>query len=383
MATPFVPYHPGTITVTNGAGAFTGSGTSFESYDEGDMLFVAGHAMRIETITSNTAGTFALDYPGATGAGLDYDWMPAADVTRALTLYASFQRLLVGGNLAALAALAGAANKMPMFSGAGTMTLLDAVRLSGIASLALTANQMFYATSPNGNSFAAANITAKSLAILAKTNNADVLTEIGAQAALAYTAANKAGDSFTGPVLLPDGSLSAPGLGFALDANTGLRRTGADILALVTGGADRLTIDAGGRMTVPGQPAYTANFGALTPGNDAVLNAQLNRGCTTSLNGVGGGTFVQVPVGGLYIVAARTPAKASPTVSLEIQVRKNGATVLGSGLAPVGAGSYAPANVTAFATELVAGDYLHLRCTAGENYNSSSTYNSFSLAKVA
>ncbi|GIW68177.1 MAG: hypothetical protein KatS3mg099_125 [Candidatus Parcubacteria bacterium] len=53
---------------------------------------------------------------------------------------------------------------------------------------------------------------------------------------------------------LPDGSAAAPALTFTNDTDTGLYRGGTDILRLVTGGQDRVTIDASGNVgigTVP------------------------------------------------------------------------------------------------------------------------------------
>lgn len=58
-----------------------------------------------------------------------------------------------------------------------------------------------------------------------------------------------------------DGSASAPGIRFTADDNTGLRRTGTDAIALVTGGVDRMTVGSGGAIAIPGTLAVT---GAVT-----------------------------------------------------------------------------------------------------------------------
>lgn len=75
--------------------------------------------------------------------------------------------------------------------------------------------------------------------------------------------------SYTGaqwtPVPLPnsiaDGSVSAPGLAFASDANTGLYRIGADNLGIAAGGTKLEDIKATG-ITRPLQPAFLAYLSA-------------------------------------------------------------------------------------------------------------------------
>ena len=61
------------------------------------------------------------------------------------------------------------------------------------------------------------------------------------------------GGTMTGAILGDDStSPSTPGYAFDGDPNTGLLRTGADELALVTGGTSRLTIDSAGAVVIPG-----------------------------------------------------------------------------------------------------------------------------------
>jgi hypothetical protein len=54
-----------------------------------------------------------------------------------------------------------------------------------------------------------------------------------------------------GQGMFPDGTVAAPGFRFAADQDTGWRRPGANSLALVTGGIDRMTIDASGQAFFP------------------------------------------------------------------------------------------------------------------------------------
>ena len=52
----------------------------------------------------------------------------------------------------------------------------------------------------------------------------------------------------TGALRLADGSEALPGLAFASDSNTGIRRSDVDELQVVTGGTDRVMVDANGKV---------------------------------------------------------------------------------------------------------------------------------------
>lgn len=54
-----------------------------------------------------------------------------------------------------------------------------------------------------------------------------------------------------GAGLFPDGSAAAPGMRFSADQDTGIRRTGDNMLAIVTGGVNRMTISATGAAAGP------------------------------------------------------------------------------------------------------------------------------------
>jgi hypothetical protein len=61
---------------------------------------------------------------------------------------------------------------------------------------------------------------------------------------------SKSGDTMTGALGITSGSAGSPSLFISGDTNTGLYSPGADELALVTGGAARLTIDPAGNISV-------------------------------------------------------------------------------------------------------------------------------------
>lgn len=55
-----------------------------------------------------------------------------------------------------------------------------------------------------------------------------------------------------GQGLIPDGTLAVPAIRFSADQDTGIRRIGANAMALVTGGIDRLVTDTNGGIAIGG-----------------------------------------------------------------------------------------------------------------------------------
>jgi hypothetical protein len=76
---------------------------------------------------------------------------------------------------------------------------------------------------------------------------------------------------YTGPFLVPDGSASAPSLGFKDDTNTGLYRIAADTVGVATGGAERVRVDSSGRVGIGRTPTAVALEVAGTVRTDSVL----------------------------------------------------------------------------------------------------------------
>lgn len=80
-----------------------------------------------------------------------------------------------------------------------------------------------------------------------------------------------------GQGLFADGTQAAPAIRFAADQDTGLRRVAPNVLAIVTGGQDRLWIDAAGRLQcgTQGNGDYGLSCHTLANGvseNDRILN---------------------------------------------------------------------------------------------------------------
>ena len=95
------------------------------------------------------------------------------------------------------------------------------------------------------------------------------------------------GGTLTGQLRGDDStSASTPGFAFDGDPNTGVGRSGADELALITGGTARVTIDPAGAVAIPGTLGVT--------------------GATTSSAFIPSGSTV--PTNGVYLSAANTVA---------------------------------------------------------------------------
>lgn len=111
-------------------------------------------------------------------------------------------------------------------------------------------------------------------------------------AAQAATLVSSYGTAMTsaGQGAFGDGTVSAPGVRFTADGDTGLRRVGTNSIAVVAGGADRLTVDTAG-ASVTGNLSVS---GTLTTNNFTLTgNATLGdaAGDTLTING----TAVSIP----------------------------------------------------------------------------------------
>ena len=126
-------YNTGTATVSSGGTTVTGQGTLWlQSLRPGDIFGThAGSGVRIASVDSNTQLTLAYPWKGPNQTAAPYEVQ--------LTPYDSgYQRAvrellqtMASGNLEALAALDGATDTVPYFTGPGAMALMD---LSNLAS---------------------------------------------------------------------------------------------------------------------------------------------------------------------------------------------------------------------------------------------------------
>jgi hypothetical protein len=119
-------YSAGTITVAANGTAVSGSGTAWATagFQEGDLFFANGFVGIILSVESNIALTLAQPWKGGALAGSSYRLRYQGDGSRLTAQARQLIELLSGsGNLDALSGLQGAADKLPYFTGAGTMSL--------------------------------------------------------------------------------------------------------------------------------------------------------------------------------------------------------------------------------------------------------------------
>lgn len=126
MALP-TTYNTGTATVNNGSTAVTGQGTTWltSGIQAGDFFWAAGQSVRILSVNSNTSLTLAYNWPGASRSADIYEIVFTPEAGRVLASTRAVLDALSNGNVAALAAVVSAANKLPYFTGDGVADVTD------------------------------------------------------------------------------------------------------------------------------------------------------------------------------------------------------------------------------------------------------------------
>lgn len=120
-------YISGTITLTNGSTAFTGTGTGWLAADfrEGDIILDVeggeGAVAVIASITSNTAGVLSKEWEGPTLTGVAYRMRYQWDSGRVSAQSRAAIEMLGNGNLQSFASLAGPG--VPVFDGPHSVTI--------------------------------------------------------------------------------------------------------------------------------------------------------------------------------------------------------------------------------------------------------------------
>ena len=163
-------------------------------------------------------------------------------------------------------------------------------------------------------SFTVANSFTPNTTISSSLMNA-TLADFAAGLSNVLTRDNQA--SMTGPLRLADGTLALPGLQFGSDTNTGIRRSAADEMRLVTGGVDRVIIDAAGKAFFLGDLEITGDLIAAGLGGSLPLAG----GTLTGLLGLAGDSLTTA-------IAARINSQAAAIVYNTHPTEVEGAAVL-------------------------------------------------------
>lgn len=116
-------YSTGTVSIGASSTTLTGSGTAWLSsgVQAGDVLVLAGALVIIASVNSNTSITLRRPWPGVTQSGANYDILLLDDATRGFVAANLLLQALGAGTLTSLGQIAGAANQMPYWTGAGVM----------------------------------------------------------------------------------------------------------------------------------------------------------------------------------------------------------------------------------------------------------------------
>ena len=118
-------YQDGTATAAANGTVVTGQSTLWaNAVLPGDFFGVhKGYAVRILSVDSNTQLTLANPWPGGAQTAAHYEIMLCPDTSRMQETSRQLLQQLSNGNIAAFTGLAGAADTLGYFTGAGTMAL--------------------------------------------------------------------------------------------------------------------------------------------------------------------------------------------------------------------------------------------------------------------
>jgi len=129
--------------------------------------------------------------------------------------------------------------------------------------------------------------------------------------------------SSSGNILIPNGTVSAPGLAFASDTNSGLYRIGADDIAFATGGVITVEFNSSNQVVIP----KTSNQLVLGVTNTTTISATAPAASRTyTLPDVGGAADFVMTAGAQTLAGVKTFSSV-PVFSNGITVTTGGVTV--------------------------------------------------------
>jgi hypothetical protein len=138
-----------------------------------------------------------------------------------------------------------------------------------------------------GDDYTATNGTSVVLNVAAALN--DELMVIAFAVFNVANAVAKTGDTMTGSLLLPAGTVSAPALTTSADTNTGIFFPAADTIAFTEGGVESMRIDSSGNLGIgTSSPATKLQVNGTTNGNAATIigNASLTGSAPTNTGSI-------------------------------------------------------------------------------------------------
>jgi hypothetical protein len=142
------------------------------------------------------------------------------------------------------------------------------------------------------------------------------------------------GGTITGPITVPQGTVSSPGVKFSGTGNdnTGVYSPGIDELGLVTNGVNRLSIDSAGAVAIPGTLGVT---GAITGSLTGAASSNVLKAGDTMTGNLTAPAFIPngstVPTNGVYLPSANNVA-ISTNGTGRLFVDSSG--LIGAGAAP-------------------------------------------------
>jgi hypothetical protein len=168
-----------------------------------------------------------------------------------MATYSSFKKIdsdaIVNGTIVAndlanntvpAAAITGTSVPSTAFSGTVTSAKLA-------SNIDLSGKTVTYRAITNADISASAAVTGAKLTSGAATTN------------LGYTPINQAGDTVSGVIQVPAGSVAAPSIQFSGSSNSGINLTTNNV-AIVAGGSTAVNINSSGYITRPSQPVFSA-----------------------------------------------------------------------------------------------------------------------------